>query len=320
MNMRVSSRLELERIEAAARTIEPVFVNTPQFRVEALESALGCRLVLKVEVLNPIRSFKGRGASWLVSQLPTDTRLVCASAGNFGQAMAYACRSRSIALVVFASVNASGLKVERIRSFGAEVRLVGEDFDVAKLAARDFAGQTGRRFVEDSRDLATCEGAGTIGIELLRWPQEFDAVVAPLGNGAMLTGVARWVKAHSPRTSVIGVCATGAPAMAESWRSGRLIEYPSINTIAAGIGVRIPIREALADMVGLVDDVVLVGDEDLVKAMKLLHKQVGLVVEPSGAAGLAAIFAQPDRYRDRLVAAIISGGNLSPEEVRQWVI
>jgi threonine dehydratase len=316
----VTSRLDLERIEAAVRIIEPVFLNTPQFRVEALESILGCRLVLKVEVLNPIRSFKGRGASLLVSQLPANTRLVCASAGNFGQAMAYACRSRGIALVVFASVNANRLKVERMRSLGADVRLVGQDFDAAKLAAKDFAEQTGSRFVEDSRDVATCEGAGTIGIELLRWPERFDAIVVPLGNGAMLTGVARWVKAHSPGTSVIGVCAAGAPAMAESWRAGRLIEYASINTIAAGIGVRIPVPEVLADMAGVVDDVVLVSDEDLVKGMKLLHEHVGLVVEPSGAAGVAALLAHPERFRDRLVVSVISGSNLSPEEGRQWLI
>ena len=108
--------------------------------------------------------------------------------------------------------------------------------------------------------------------------------------------------------------------MAESWRAGRLIEHPSISTIAAGIGVRIPIPEALVDMAGLVDEVVLVTDEDLVKTMKLLREHVGLVVEPSGAAGVAALLAHPDRFRDRLVAAIISGGNLSPEEVKQWVI
>ena len=130
----------------------------------------------------------------------------------------------------------------------------------------------------------------------------------------------RWVKAHSPRISVIGVCAAGAPAMAESWRAGRLIEYPNINTIAAGIGVRSPIPEPLADMAGIVDDVVLVSDEDLIKGMRLLHDRVGLVVEPSGAPGVAALLAHPDRFRDCLVASVISGGNLSPEEVRQWLI
>src|SRR6516164_3346569 len=116
MNVCVSSRLQLERIEEAAQIIEPVFLNSPAFQVESLESVLGCRLVLKVEVLNPVRSFKGRGACYLASQIPARTRLVCASAGNFGQAMAYACRSRGIGLIVFASANANELKVERMRS------------------------------------------------------------------------------------------------------------------------------------------------------------------------------------------------------------
>ena len=315
----MTSRLQLERIEEAARIIEPVFLNSPQFRLEPLERLLGCRLVVKVELLNPIRSFKGRGACYLASQVSGNTRLVCASAGNFGQAMAYACRSRKIPLLVFASVNANKLKVERMRSLGAEVQLVGEDFDAAKLAAKAFAEREGIRIVEDSRDVATCEGAGTIGMELLRWPEPLDVILVPLGNGALLTGVAGWVKAHSPRTTVIGVCAAGAAAMAESWRTGRLIDYPNVDTIADGIGVRIPVPEVLTDMAGLVDDVLLVNDNALIHGMKLLHEHLGVTVEPSGAAAIAAVLLFPDRFRQRLLATIISGGNISQEEARRWL-
>jgi threonine dehydratase len=316
----VTSRLELERIEEAARIIDPVFLNSPQFRAEALESVLGCRVVLKVEVLNPIRSFKGRGTCYLASRLAGRSRVVCASAGNFGQAMAYACRSRGIPLVVFASVNANKLKLDGMRSFGAELRLVGDDFDAAKVAARAYAEQEGRRFLEDSRDVATCEGAGTIGMELLRWSEPLDAVLAPLGNGALLTGVAHWMKAYSAQTQIIGVCAAGAPAMAESWQTGRVVEHPRINTIADGIGVRIPVPEVLADMAGTVEDVLLVDDEAMVRAMKLLHEYLGLVIEPSGAAGVAALLAFPERFRRGLTAAVVSGGNLSPEEVQRWLV
>ncbi len=108
--------------------------------------------------------------------------------------------------------------------------------------------------------------------------------------------------------------------MAESWQAGRLIEYPSINTIADGIGVRIPVPEVLADMAGIVDDVVLVNDEALLWSMKVLHEHLGLVVEPSGTAGAAALLAHPDRFRHQLVATLITGGNLSPNEIRQWLI
>lgn len=312
-------RLRLSNIERAMELIDPVFLNTPQYRAESLEPLLGCRLVVKVETANPIRSFKGRGASYFVSQVPDGTLLVCASAGNFGQAMAYACRARGLPLVVYASVNASPLKVERMRALGAEVRLHGEDFDAAKLEAKRCAAGSGMRMVEDSLDAATGEGAGTMGLELLRWREEFDAVLVPLGNGAMLTGVGRWVKAHAPRTRVVGAVAGGAPAMLESWRTGRVVEYAEIDTIADGIGVRLPIPEVVRDMEGVVDDVVPVGDDSMLRAMRLLHEHLGLVVEPSGAAGVAALLEHGGRFAGQLVAAIICGGNLTREQIKRWL-
>jgi len=316
---RQAHRLKLHHIEQATKIIDPVFLNTPQYRCEPLEQLLGCRLVIKVETLNPIRSFKGRGASYFVSRLPKDAVLVCASAGNLGQAMAYACRAKGIRIFVYASVTANPLKIERMRSLGAEVRLCGEDFDAAKLAARQFATENGFILVEDSLEPATGEGAGTIGIELLKWSEPFHAILVALGNGALLTGIGRWVKAHAPQTQMIGVAAAGAPAMAESWREGRVIEHPGINTIADGIGVRIPIPEVLEDMRDTVDDVVLVDDQSIIDAMKMLHQQLGLVAEPSGAVGLAAILNDRERFKDKLIAIVICGGNLTIEQMHQWL-
>jgi threonine dehydratase len=313
-------RLHLTNIERALGLIDPIFLNTPQYRAEALEPLLGCRLVVKVETVNPIRSFKGRGASYFVSQVPDDARLVCASAGNFGQAMAYACRARGVPLIVYASVNASPLKVERMRALGAEVRLHGQDFDAAKLEAKRSAERSGMRMVEDSLAPATGEGAGTMGLELLRWREEFDLVLIALGNGAMLTGIGRWVKAHAPQTQVVGVAARGAPAMFESWRTGRVVEYAGIDTIADGIGVRLPIPEVVRDMQDVVDDVVLVSDASILRAMKLLHEHLGLVVEPSGAVGVAAILEGQGRFENKLIATVICGGNLTPEQIRQWLL
>jgi threonine dehydratase len=313
-------RLSLAHIEQALAGIDPVFLNTPQYRAESLEAILACRLIVKVETLNPIRSFKGRGSGYLLSQVPSGSTLVCASAGNFGQAMAYACRAKRVELIVYASVNANPLKVERMRALGAEVRLEGEDFDAAKLAAKRFATETGTRLVEDSLDPATGEGAGTIAIELLRWPEPIDAVLVALGNGALLTGIGRWVKARAPQTEVIGIGASGAPAMVESWRTGTIVAHERIDTIADGIGVRLPIPEAVADMRGTVDDALLVSDESLLAAMKLLHHHLGLVVEPSGAVGIAALLEDPARYRGALVATVICGGNLTPEQTRRWLL
>jgi threonine dehydratase len=300
--------------------IDPVFLHTPQFRAESLEPILGCRLVVKVETLNPIRSFKGRGASFVVASMVPGTTVVCASAGNFGQAMAYACRDRGVQLIVYASVHANQLKIERMRALGAEVRLHGEDFDAAKLEAKRFAELSEMPMIEDSLEIATGEGAATMGLELLRWPEPFDHILVALGNGAMLTGVGRWVKAHAPASEVIGVAAVGAPAMVDSWRSGQIITSAQIATIADGIAIRLPVPEAVADMQGTVDDAILVQEASIIAAMQLIHQHLGLVVEPSGAVGIAALLENPARFRGRLVATILCGGNLTPQQMRQWLM
>jgi threonine dehydratase len=315
----MNHRLSLDHIEQAVHLIDPVFLHTPQYRVESLDTLLGCRLLVKIETLNPIRSFKGRGASYFIAQVPRNAQLLCASAGNFGQAMAYACRSKGVQLIVYASVHANPLKVERMRAFGAEVRLHGDDFDAAKAEAKRVAQMSGTRLVEDSLEVATGEGAGTIGLELLHWPETLDSIVVALGNGALVTGVGRWIKAHSPPTQVIGIAATGAPAMVESWKGGKIIEYGTARTIADGIAVRVPIPEAVADMHGTVDDTILVSDESMLRAMKLLHEHLGVVVEPSGAVGVAAVLEHRERFEGQLVATIICGGNVTPQQMKQWL-
>jgi threonine dehydratase len=312
-------RLSLDRIAQAATVIDPVFLNTPQYRAEALEPDAGCRLVVKVETLNPIRSFKGRGAEYLVATLDDQRPLACATAGNFGQGMAYAARSRGRSLTIFASVNASPQKVERMRAFGADVRLVGDDVDAAHAAAGVFATETGARLVEDGRDVAITEGAGTIGIELLRCSDPFDAIVVPLGDGALLAGVGRWIKAHSPATRMIGVCAAGAPAMERSWRSRRVQDLGRAHTIADGIAVTRPFPEPLADLLDLADDIVLVDDQALVAAMRAAHRQLGLVLEPAGAAGLAAVMTHRDHFSGQVIGTILSGGNVTTEQMQRWL-
>jgi threonine dehydratase len=312
-------RLNLERVEQAAATIDSIFQNTPQFVPESLSRELDVRLTIKVETLNPVGSFKGRGADFLISQAGKGTNFVCASAGNFGQAMAYACRSRGATLQVYASIAANPLKIERMRMFGAEVIQEGADFDEAKANARNAVKGSGARYVEDSLDIETLEGAGTMGVELLKVTTPFDALVVAVGNGAMFNGVARVVKAASPQTRMIAVQAEGASAMIESWRAQKMIVHDRVNTIADGIAVRVPIPEALEDMRGLVDDTVLVRDQDIISAMRLLHQHVGLVIEPSGAVGVAAVVANPEKFRGQHVGVILSGGNLTPEQRRQWL-
>jgi threonine dehydratase len=315
----MNHRLSLDSIAQAMSTIDPVFLNSPQFVSEPLSAILGCELVVKVETLNPIRSFKGRGASHFVACMATTQPLVCASAGNFGQALAYACRARGIELTVYASVNANPLKLERMRALGARVVLEGADFDAAKLAAKHYAADMGLPMIEDGLQPLLSEGAGTIAIELLREPKPFDALLVSLGNGAMLNGIARWMKANAPRTAIVAVCAEGASAMLESWRASKVIEHPTIDTIADGIGVRVPIPEAVEDMQGIVDEGLLVTDEQMIRAMRLAYEHLGLLLEPSGAAGLAALMTNRERFAGQRVATVLCGGNLTMEQARAWL-
>ncbi|MDP2118376.1 MAG: pyridoxal-phosphate dependent enzyme [Hoeflea sp.] len=317
-------RLKLESIRRAMEVIDPVFLHSPQYDCEALSQALGCPLTIKLETANPIRSFKGRGATFLIRERLArgeidGRRLVGASAGNWGQALAYACRSHGLPLILYAATSANPLKVERMRGFGAEVRLAGDDFDAAKQEAEAYAMESGGMMLADGLDPEASEGAGTIALELMAGPTPPDCIVVPLGNGAMLTGIARWAKAVHPAIEIIGVQAAGADAMEKSWRSGKLVFPETVSTIADGIGVRVPIAEAVEDMNGLVDDVHLVEEAALVEAMKLFHAKAGLVAEPSGAAGLAAILSRPEHFRGRRVATILCGGNLTGEQMRTWL-
>lgn len=312
------SRISLERISLARKFIDPVFLDTPQYELDSLNAVLGTRVVLKVETTNPIRSFKGRGAEFLVSQRADRTPLLCASAGNFGQAMAYACRKRGIRLMVYAASTANAYKVERMRSLGAEVILHGHDFDSAKEEARRVARTQGYPMIEDGLAVETIEGAGTIGLELLDAGQ-LDVMLIALGNGALFNGIASVLKHRLPVTKRIAVQAAGAPAMADSWKTGRLVSYPTLNTIADGIGVRIPIPEALADMSPLVDDIITVREESIIEAMRLIHSHAGIVAEPSGAVGIAAILENPDRFRGHRTGTVICGGNLTNEQCRLWL-
>ena len=312
-------RLSLERIAHAAGVIDPVFLNSPQFQAEPLEQQLDCRVVVKVETLNPIRSFKGRGAEYLMATLSGRPHLVCATAGNFGQGMAFAARKRGFPLTIFASLTANPLKVERMRALGAEVLLVGETFKAAHSAAAAFAAETGAQLIEDGRIPAITEGAGTIGLELLRWPDPFDAILVPLGDGALLGGIARCVKAHRPATKMIGICASGAPAMERSWRARHAQESGQTETIADGIAVQSPYPEAVEDLIGLADDILLVEDHAFISAMQQAHRELGIVLEPSGAAGLAAMKTYRDRFKGQLIATILTGGNVTPEQMREWL-
>jgi threonine dehydratase len=305
--------LSLDRIAEASHIIDPVFLRTPQYADALLDAALGRHVVVKVETANPLRSFKGRGADFLMGRLAPGPTVVCSSTGNFGQAIAYAGRRRNRDVEVFVPENVNPVKLARMRAFGARVSLAGHDSAAAEAAAREHVAAAGDRvYIEDGRETAIAEGAGTIGVELLA-SGPFDAIVVPVGDGALITGVARWVKDRAPSTRIVGVCASGAPCMAESWRARRPVSTPMSNTIAEGIEVRVPVPESVARLVELVDDMVLVDDDDLLRAMRLSRDTIGVLLEPSGAAGMAAI--QQELVAGERLATVLTGSNARPEHL-----
>jgi threonine dehydratase len=297
-------------IVAAAGRIDPAFQGTPLRRSAALDARLGAELLLKDETANPIRSFKGRGATNFVAALDGAPALVCASAGNFGQGLAWAARGRGLTLTVFASRHAVASKVEAMRGLGANVELAGEDYDSAKAEAEAFAAAKGLFYVEDGAHATIAEGAGTLAREITDDAGAFDVLVVPLGNGALAAGTGCWAKHALPGVETVAVAAHGAPAMAESVRTGRVVETATAATIADGIAVRMPIPSAIPAVRAVIDDVVLVTDGHIRAAMALVDEALGLVVEPAGAAGLAALIADPDRWRGRRIAVPLCGGNV----------
>ncbi len=314
------TRLDTARIRAARDVIDPIFLDTPLYRCEALEPELGCAVSLKVETANPVRSFKARGTEVLVSSLTDGSdAVVCASAGNLGQALSWSGRRRGLDVTVVASRFAPVAKLERIEAFGARLELVDGDFDLARDQAAVIAQRDGVRLVEDSLDIETCEGAATIGLELVETPPAFDTVLIALGGGALATGVGHVMKAFAPHIQVICVQPLGAPAMTLSWHQRRVVTTDSTDTIADGVAGRRPIPSVLADLLLVVDDAVLVNETSILAGMRMLLHHAGLIVEPSAALGIAAILQDRDRFAGRHVLTIVCGSNVDLDAYHRWV-
>jgi threonine dehydratase len=315
------TRLDTARVHAARRVINPVFLDTPLFRCEALETQLGCQVSIKLETANPVRSFKARGAE-VVTSLLADTNspaLVCASAGNLGQALAWSGRRRDLAVTIVASRLAPATKLDRIRALHAKLELVDGDIEAARQRAAAIAQYQNVRLVEDSLDIETCEGAATIGLEIAAASGSFDGILIALGGGALATGVGHVMKALTPHVEVICVQPQGAPAMTYSWRERRVVTTESTNTIADGVAGRCPIPAVLDDLLVVADDAVLVQEASIIAGMRMLFDQAGLVVEPSAALGIAAILEDRDRFVGQHLVTIVCGSNVDPSAYRRWI-
>lgn len=315
------TRLDTGRIRAARRLIDPVFLDTPLYRCEALEPGLGCAVSVKLETANPVRSFKGRGTEVVASLLGGEgaREVVCASAGNLGQALAWSGRGRGLGVRVVASRFATRAKLDRIRALDATLELVDGDHELARERAAEIARYDGIRLVEDSLDIETCEGAATIGLELADAAPSFDAVLIALGGGALATGVGHVLKALAPGVEVICVQPLGAPAMTRSWRQRRVVTTESADTIADGVAGRFPIPAVLDDLLLVADDAVLVQEASIIAGMRMLHDHAGLVVEPSAALGVAAVLEDRDRFVGRHVATVVCGSNVDVDAYHRWI-
>jgi threonine dehydratase len=300
--------LSLERIEDAAAQIDPVFLNTPQFVDERLSAELGREVLVKVETLNPIGSFKGRGTWLLAKELDPARTWVCATAGNFGQGLAYAARERGATVHAFAPGDAPPAKLERMRSLGARVELAARPGPAAHAHA---AAAAERILITDGLDPAIAEGAGTIGVELGA-AGPIDTAIVQIGDGALISGVACWLKARRSRTRVVGVCASGAPAMARSFAAGRPVSVDGPGTIATSLAITDPVPESVARVTALVDEVVLVDDDDLRESTRLLAEALGLLVEPAAAAGVAALRRHGRELPGERVAVLVTGSETQP--------
>jgi threonine dehydratase len=317
----IQTRLNMTRIRAARQVINPLFLDTPLYRCEALEPDLGCRVSIKLETANPVGSFKARGTEVVASLLADEgsRAMVCASAGNLGQALAWSGRGRGLDVTVVASRFAPAVKLARIRALGARLELVTGDIEKARERAAALARDHGIRLVEDSLDIETCEGAATIGLELTATVPSFDAVLIALGGGALATGVGHVLKARAPDIEVICIQPLGAPAMTRSWHQRRIVTTESTDTIADGVAGRSPIPAVLDDLLLVADDAVLVREASIIAGMRMLRDHAGLVVEPSAALGIAAILEDRARFAGRDVVTIVCGSNVDPDAHRGWV-
>jgi threonine dehydratase len=311
--------LEPATIRAARFAVPVVFRDTPQYVSETLSTVAGVPVIVKVESVNPIGAFKGRG-TWLAVRHLVETggvgesrALVVASSGNFGQGCAWAGRAHGIPVVVFADDHANPRKLERIRAFGAEVIQAGEDFDEARVACAAYATTHGATLLVDGEEPWVATGAAGLAVELTdaaasRDLPDLGTAFVPVGNGALIVGVGAWLRHAAPACRVVGVQSEQAPSMTLSWREDRPVETERADTWAAGIASRVPVPEALDAMRGRVDDMVLVSDADLRTAQAELTAALGITVEGGGAASWAAVRAARDML-DGPVLVLVTGAN-----------
>jgi threonine dehydratase len=304
----------LADIEAVVDLVDEVAIRTSMEESRWLQTIVGGPVLLKCENLQRTGSFKIRGAYVRLSRLTPEERargVVAASAGNHAQGVALAAQLLGIQATVFMPMGAPIPKINATKGYGAEVLFYGEYLTQALVAAKEFADQTGAVFIHPFDHTDIVSGQGTVGLEILEQAPEAATVMVPTGGGGLLAGIAVAIKAKRPDIRVIGVQAEEAAAYPESLRTGAPVALEKMTTIADGIAVACPGDVPFEAIQANVDEVVTVSEESMSQALVLLLERAKMVVEPSGAAAVAAIIDQPQRFGTPIVA-VLSGGNVDP--------
>jgi threonine dehydratase len=314
---RTEALVTLDEIRAAAARIRPAVEQTPLLRVG--DGRAQRPFHLKCEHFHPMGAFKLRGAYNVLSQLSPEARaagVITYSSGNHGQAVALSAKLLGMRAVVVMPETAPAVKVTGARRYGAEVVFAGRTSDDRRLRAEAEAAAHGYTIVPPFDHRQIIAGAGTVGLEIADALDDLSAVFVPVGGGGLLSGVAAAVKRLRPHARVVGVEPAGAASMGTSRAAGEPVRLPSTASIADGLLTLRPGDLTFAHAQALVDEMVTVTDDEIRGAVRWLHREAGLVVEPSGAAATAAVLASGPTADG--VVAIVSGGNVEAQDFAKY--
>jgi threonine dehydratase len=307
--------LSLTDITAAREIVRRYLPPTPMWSYPVLDAAVGATVFVKHENTQPVGAFKVRGGLTLLAGLAGRERgTVAYSTGNHAQSMAYASNVFGVPCTVVMPAAANPAKAAAVEAWGAEVILTGEDLAAAEEHAGKLAESTGAHLVSPGDTPELLAGVGTLYLEILEAQPDLDAIIVPIGSGSGAAAATVVARALAPDCEVIGVQSTASTAAHDSWRAGELLQRPNrtrVEGLATGRGFALPqqiLRGALADFL-------LVEDDQITEAQRLLARSAHTLAEGAGAAPLAAITANPDRFAGRKIAVVCTGGNASPAEI-----
>jgi len=305
--------IKLDDILSSHERLKQVVLKTPLAKAPKLSKKVGGEVFIKKENLQLTGSFKLRGAFSKISNLTEDELkkgVIAASAGNHAQGVAFSASYYNTPSIIVMPENTPLTKVKGARDLGSQVILKGNNYDEAYLYAKEFATIRDITFIHPFSDYYVMAGQGTIAIEVLEKLESIDQIIVPIGGGGLICGIASYIKQINPAIKVIGVTASGAPAMNQSFKNKKPIDSLSVRTIADGIAVRDTSPITLDIILNTVDEIVEVEDEEIANAILFLLENQKLVVEGAGAVGVAAILHEKIDAKDKRSVVILSGGNI----------